>query len=297
MNLCRVLLLVVLMSPLSGFSQENANDAGLNDPQKLIQWAENIWNSLDRRTGKVQLPGGIADLKVPEGFYYLGSSDASRILVDVWKNPPGDKVLGMLFPEQYTPFDSNVWAITLQYREDGYVSDQDIALIDFSALLVDMKKSAREDSRQRQSQGFETITLLAWAKQPDYDKQSHKLYWGRELKFGSQQDNTLHYSVNVLGRKGVLALDFVAARTQKQFIEQHFDNVLRMVEFKQGYRYEEFDPSVDKLAGYGIRKLIAGELLQSSGSFSSNAVEFMKTYSVFFLIAVGVLLGLFFQRF
>lgn len=56
--------------------------------QAYFAWADEFNASLDRKTGVVQLPGGIASLTIPQNFYYLSPEDTSRVLTDAWQNPP-----------------------------------------------------------------------------------------------------------------------------------------------------------------------------------------------------------------
>ena len=163
----------------------------------------------------------------------------------------------MIFPSEYTPFDDNGWAVTIQYEEDGYVSDKDAEEIKYDELLESMKKSVREDNGERVKNGYEAIELVGWAVPPYYDKQSRKLHWARELKFGdSNETNTLNYNIRVLGRKGVLVLNFVAGMDQLEEIRTSMDTVMELANFNAGYRYEDFNPKLDKVAAYGIGALV-----------------------------------------
>ena len=81
----------------------------IEEQKRYIEWARNIWNSLDRQKGKITLRNNLATLNVPDNFYYLSPKDAETVLGKVWGNPPSTKMLGMLMPEKYTPFDNDAW--------------------------------------------------------------------------------------------------------------------------------------------------------------------------------------------
>lgn len=259
--------------------------------QEYLAWAKGIWDSLDRRTGAIDIPETGATLNVPEDFYYLGPEDAEKVLVDVWGNPPGQDTLGMLFPADMTPFDAEAWAVTIEYEEDGYVSDEDAADIDYGDLLEQMQADARTASEQRVAQGYESIELVGWAAKPYYDAGTHKLHWAKEIKFGTAPDNTLNYNIRVLGRRGVLVLNFIAGVSQLPMIEQKLDTVLAMADFNQGSRYSDFNPGVDKVAAYGLGALVAGKVVAKTGLLAA-ALVFLKKFGV--LIVVGI--GAFFKR-
>lgn len=223
---------------------------------------------------------------VPESYYFLNATDSQTVLVDVWGNPPGQAVLGMLFPEQYTPFDSEAWAVTIQYQEDGYITDEDAEEIDYNDLLKQMKADTREESKQRVAQGYGPIELVGWAATPFYNSDTNKLHWAQELKFDEEGPNTLNYNIRALGRKGVLVLNFIAGIDQKETIQNNLDSVLAMTNFDAGSQYSDFQPGVDKVAAYGIGALVAGKVLAKTG-FIAALIIFLKKFGVFILIGIA----------
>lgn len=289
---------LVIPAVLSAQSSENSAEQGTEPTaaeQEYINWAQGIWNSLELQTGAIELPTAEATLTVPDSFYYLDPQDADTVLVEVWGNPPGQETLGMLFPTDLTPFDEASWAVTIQYEEDGYVNDEDADKINYQSLLTDMQKDTRSASQERTAAGYEGIELVGWAADPYYDATTHKLYWAKELKFGDDEQNTLNYNIRVLGRKGVLVLNFIAAMDQQDIIESNLDAVLSMAEFNPGATYGDFNPDVDKVAAYGIGALVAGKVIAKTGLFALGLV-FLKKFGIFILIGVGVLIKFFFSR-
>jgi uncharacterized membrane-anchored protein len=141
-------------------------------------------------------------------------------------------------------------------------------------------------------QGFESIALVGWAEQPYYDAEQKKMYWAKELTFGEMQSNTLNYNIRVLGRKGVLVLNFIAGMSELEEIKQNRNAVLQMTSFNPGYRYEEFDPQVDKVAAYGLGALVAGKVLAKTG-FLAMALVLLKKFWIVIPFAFGGLLKLF----
>lgn len=267
------------------------------EEQEYIEWAEDFWQSLQPRQGEIELLNGQATLQVPENFYYLSPEDTERVLVEAWGNPPGTAgdTLGMLFPSEYTPFDDASWGVTIEYLDDGYVSDDDAGSIDYSDLLRQMKKETREASKLRVEQGYEPIELVGWAVEPFYDQQTHKLHWAREIRFGEQQPNTLNYNIRILGRKGVLILNFVAGMDQLEVINTQMDSVLALADFDAGSRYDDFNPDIDKVAAYGLGALVAGKVLAKTGLLAALLI-FLKKFGVIILVGLGALAGKVFGR-
>ena len=288
--------------PLNGVAQaadeavEPQAEAQLSaEQQQYVAWAQETWDGMELRTGTVELPGGVASLEVPESFYYLGPEDSKVVLEQIWGNPEDALNLGMLFPAGTTPFDGDSWGVTIEYSEEGYIRDDDAADIDYSELLQDMKASTREESKYRVENGYESIDLVGWAEQPYYDAEQKKFYWAKELAFGEMESNILNYNIRVLGRKGVLVLNFIAGMPALDDIKQNRDAVLSMASFNPGYRYEEFDPEIDKVAAYGLGALVTGKVLAKTGVLA-GLLLFLKKGWILIPLAFGALLKLFRRR-
>jgi uncharacterized membrane-anchored protein len=251
-----IALLLGIFMAATGFvrAQDDTNTL----PPEIIQ----ILKSLKYQQGEIDLHGGLAKLTVPKEFNFLGSDDAETVLVKLWGNPPSEvKPLGLLIPAGMTPLSSNAWVVTIDYSEDGYVKDTDASKINYDDLLKQMQKAVTENNAERQKQGYRAITLVGWAAPPHYDADAHKLYWAKQLKFDGEKQDTLNYSIRILGRKGVLELNAIAGIDQLAEIDQQTPQILGMVDFKEGSRYADFDPKVDKVATYGIAALVAGGVL------------------------------------
>ncbi len=263
--------------------------------QEYLKWAEEFEASLTYLTGEITLPGGKATLDVPENYYYLSPKDTKRVLEEAWGNPEGELMLGMLFPQEYRVLDNASWGVTIEYAEDGYVSDEDAAEINYDDLLEEMKGDTASESEWRQEQGYPSIELIGWAEQPYYDANTHKLYWAKELAFGTNEAHTLNYNVRALGRQGYLVMNFIANMGQLDEVNAARDEVLAMVSFNDGHKYSEFDPDIDKVAAYGIGGLIAGKVLAKTG-FLALALVFLKKFWFVILLPLYWLKNKFFSK-
>ncbi|CAA0085240.1 Uncharacterised protein [BD1-7 clade bacterium] len=154
------MILGLAICSLSFFSLAEDNSEMSPEEEKYITWAKGIWDSLDRKSGVVKIDQANAVLDIQEKFYYLGPEDSETVLVEVWGNPPSQNTLGMLFPADTTPFDSDSWAVTIEYEEDGYVSDEDADDIDYNDLLSQMKDDTQSSSNERVKEGYEPIKLI-----------------------------------------------------------------------------------------------------------------------------------------
>lgn len=290
-----VLLLVGLLAAnFSLCAQDDTNQL----PAQIITLLKN----LKYQQGEIDLHNGLAKLTVPKEFNYLGPDDAETVLVKLWGNPPSDvKPLGLLIPAGMTPLSSNVWVVTIDYSEDGYVKDTDAATINYDKLLKQMQQGLAEENKTRHEKGYPTITLVGWAAPPHYDAATHKLYWAKDLKFEGETNDTLNYSIRMLGRKGVLELNAIAGVDQFPEIDHQIPKILGMVDYQQGNRYADFDPKTDKVAKYGIAALVAGGVLAvaaKAGFFKLLLVGLLaaKKFVVIGAIAVAAFFKKLFRR-
>lgn len=91
----------------------------------------------------------------------------------------------------------------------------------------------------------------------------------------------------------MLELNFVADMSQLPEIERRRGDVMSAVSFNPGYRYSEFDPSIDKIAAYGIGGLVAGKVLVKTGLLLKLALIFKKFWIVLLLAGGAVAKKLF----
>lgn len=242
---------------------------------------------LDYMQGSVPVSSIGVTFSVPEGYYFLAEKDAESVLVTLWGNPPGVAagVLGMIFPATSTPFDET-WGAAVSFDEDGYVTDENVGDIDYDEMLQQMQSATEESNAARQKQGFEKVSLIDWAAEPYYDRDGHKLHWAKELQFGITTPHTLNYNVRVLGRRGVLNINFISEMDRLPVIQSAVPVVMNMPRFEEGARYSDYIPGTDKIAAYGIGGLIAGKALAKVGILAALLV-FLKKGWILVVLALG----------
>jgi uncharacterized membrane-anchored protein len=258
---------------------------------------EQMVKSLQYEHGAIKIQGGLATLNLPASFKYLDAKGAKTVLVNLWGNPPeqADDVIGLLMPANLGPLDTDCWVVTVSYKNDGYVKDDDASKINYDDLLKQMKQAVSGENKERADKGYPPIELVGWAAPPRYDAAAHKLYWAKEIKFEGQPENTLNYEIRILGRHGVLDLDAVAGMHQLPEIQNQTPDILAMVDFDQGNRYADFDPKIDKVAKYGIAALIAGGVATAAvklGLFKLLWV-FILAAKKFIIIAIAAIAAFF----
>ncbi|MCU0126613.1 DUF2167 domain-containing protein [Pseudomonas vlassakiae] len=292
--LAAVLLCATTLPAIAASTPASAPTTSEQPHQTAEQWLA----TLKPQHGNITLPSGIASLQLNNEFYYLSPADTERLLTEGWGNPPGFKTLGMIIPTAVNPLADNGWGVIISYKNDGHISDDDAAKIDYAELLEQMKAEDEEDNKERRKQGYAGLTLLGWAEPPSYDQATHKMYWARELKAEDADQATLNYSIRVLGREGVLELNAVAAMADLQTIKQETPKILAFTNFTDGNRYADYDAKTDKLAPYGLAALVAGGIAAKAGLFAKIGVALLafKKFIVLGLVAIAGFIGKLFKR-
>lgn len=261
-------------------------------PDEIKLMVRGFESQLSFQQGNVILGDGIAALNTPAAFRFLGPQDAAKVVYELWGNPPGPAPLGMLVPAEGSLADDDNWGVIISYEEDGHVSDEDAADIDYDELLEDMQESTLAENDERREQGYPAVTLVGWATPPHFDQSTHKLYWAKELAFEGNEQHTLNYAIRVLGRKGVLELNAVSDMGSLAKVQGPMEQIVGAVDFQTGNRYTDFDPDIDEVAAYGIAGLIAGKMAMNAGFFKMILAALLagKKFVIAGLIALGLLL-------
>jgi uncharacterized membrane-anchored protein len=260
-------------------------------PPKLKE----LYSSINFRLEKLPLLQAHAALNNAGDFYYLDAGDAAKILTKLWGNPPeaASDALGMIFPRRTPPEDPTAWGAIVSYSDDGYVSDEGAQSIDYDQVLTELKSETAQNNVQRKSEGYEPITLVGWASPPYYDSKLHALHWARDLVFGTDMNrpHTLNYQLRILGRDGVLQLNFVAGINELQQIEKDVPDVAALVAYDSDKKYEAHEEG-DKIAAYGLAGLIAtavGAKVAAKVGLLTIGLLFLKKGAVIIAVIAGAI--------
>lgn len=262
--------------------EKQAKDSISTEINAYLQFADSVEKAMKYQTGNIALKGGNASLNVPAGFKFLDAEQSQFVLHKVWSNPERTDVLGMIFPENSTPFTDSSYVFIVSFDDMGFVKDDDAKDINYDDMLKDIQKDEVEENKQRAKEGYPAIHMTGWAQKPFYDDKRKVLHWAKDLKFSDNEDHTLNYDVRVLGRKGVLSLNAVASVNELPLVKKDIDKVLAMASFTDGNKYADFNSNTDKIAVYTIGGLVAGKVLAKVG-FWALIAKFGK------VIVAGVL--------
>jgi uncharacterized membrane-anchored protein len=238
-------LLGLLALPLCAPAQEQAAA-----PKVKIDWQDGP------TVGKL---GDLAEIKVPEGYRFAGA-DGTRKFLELTENPPSGAELGVLIPERKENEPSNgFWFVIFEFRNIGYVKDDDRDKLNADALLKELQTNTEEGNKERAKRGWPAYNIDGWYKPPFYDVSTKNLTWatrGHGIESG-KEEKSVNYSVRILGRRGTMDVDLVLGPDIVSDVLPRFASVLGGFSFKSGHSYAEFRPG-DKVAEYGLAALVAG---------------------------------------
>jgi len=119
--------------------------------------------------------------------------------------------------------------------------------------------------------------------------------WGLDLH--TSEGKLLNELTNVLGRRGIVSLTLITDPDQLAVAREQSAGVFAGVRFQAGHRYQDFDPSVDKDSGIGLRGLIvgAGGLALLKGGKVGLLAKILIVFKKFFWL-IGLAIAGFFKK-
>ncbi len=229
----------------------NADEPGKAAPAPKIDWID----------GPVTMQlGDIAEIKVPAGYRFTGK-DGTRKFLELTGNPPSGDELGTIVPAsgQDDAKDSEFWFVLFEFRDVGYVKDDDRDKLDADALLKNIRESTEEANKERLQRGWLAYHVRGWYKPPFYDVATKNLTWAMQGYSTNQgkEDISVNYSVRVLGRRGTMNVDLVLDPVLVESVVPKFNKLLTGFSYLPGRSYSDFRAG-DKVAEYGLATLVAG---------------------------------------
>ncbi|HEX3141694.1 MAG TPA: DUF2167 domain-containing protein [Rhizobacter sp.] len=216
-------------------------------------------------------------LKLPAGYVYLNEQDAGAMLT-YWGNPGPHKLLGMVLSEE----DKANWAVSLRFRKEGYVKDEDAKTWNADDLFTSVKEGTEASNEERKKMGGGELHIVDWVQKPTYDAATHRLAWGMRAEAidGAQRTETVNYHTYVLGREGFIEMNLMTEPQALGGVKPRADELLGATTFADGKRYEDFSSATDHVAEYGLAALIAGGVAKKLGLLATLGLLLAKFWKV-----------------
>lgn len=226
-----------------------------------------------------------ATLHLPAGHVFIPQPQAMRLL-NAMGNPGRDERLqGLVFPEGDAP-----WFMTIRYESSGYIKDDDAK--DWSAedLLKSYRDGTDASNEERKKMGSPEIEIVGWAEKPAYESATHRLVWAMSSKdkgAPASAEQGVNYNTYALGREGYFSLNLVTGLNDLPAHKTAAHTLLGALEYQSGKRYEDFSPSTDRVAEFGLAALVLGAGAKKLGLFAVIAAFFAKFAKVMLLALVA----------
>jgi uncharacterized membrane-anchored protein len=188
-------------------------------------------------------------MTLPEGFVFT-QADGARKFLELTQNPPSGRELGILAPEDLS------WFAIFSFSDVGYVRDDEKDSLDADAMLASIQQGTEEENQERKRRGWSTISVIGWMQPPHYDSRTRNLEWSLRGRDEEGQVVVNHYT-RLLGRRGVMTVDFVAGLESFQTEIAAFRQALRGFTYTPDNNYLAFVQG-DKVAEYGLTGLVVG---------------------------------------
>lgn len=193
----------------------------------------------------------IATLDLDSEHLFL-DGDNTRLMATDYE----DFVSGLEVGSVFSMDENQTWAVFFDYEETGYIEDDEKGKIDKKALLKSFKQGTEEANKERPE--GERFYVTGWDIEPFYDEQTHNLTWSILL----EHDNGevfLNYNTRLLTREGNISVVLVTEPENREADKKMLnEKILSQLKVNDGKRYEDFDKSTDKVAGYGLSALMLG---------------------------------------
>lgn len=195
--------------------------------------------------------GKVAEVKLPEGFVFVGPDSLDKFFA-MTRNVRNGKEVGVIIsPER--------WLLFFDFDDVGYVKDDEKTNLDADKLYKTMDEGQNAANESRKSKGWDELKLQGWATKPGYDEKTHNLKWAIKLSSSSDQHQSIgvNESIRFLGRGGVMKVTLVGDYELFKVQEAKADELLAGFQYLPGSTYAEFR-SGDKIAKYGLAALVVG---------------------------------------
>jgi uncharacterized membrane-anchored protein len=232
-------LAVITGVAMRGRAQEPAQQ---QQQQPKINW------QVGPTTGKL---GDLAEITIPEGYAFADKDGAIKIL-QATENIPSGRELGVVVSKNAS------WFMIFEFRESGYVKDDEGGKLDSEAILKSLKEGTEDANTERAKHGWKPIHVTGWERQPFYDPQTHNLTWATLVRGDdSQEVGSVNHEIRILGRRGTMEVDLIASPTEYASLTGTFNTLISGFHYTAGNRYSDFAKG-DKVAEYGLTALILG---------------------------------------
>ncbi len=192
----------------------------------------------------------LAEIELSDRYVFLDKADTEE-LMGMTGNPLTGTEMATVLPAT----DAEQWFVVFEWDEIGYVEDEE-ADLDADALIDSIRAGTEAANEERRERGWETMEILGWYKEPNYDPVTKNLNWA--IRGGTSSGENINRITKLLGRRGVMTVTLVSAPHELASADRQLEALLAGYRYKPGSTYAEFVPGTDRLAEVGLAALVVG---------------------------------------
>ncbi|HIG09303.1 MAG TPA: DUF2167 domain-containing protein [Alphaproteobacteria bacterium] len=257
-------LLLVIVMLLSNFSSAE------EEPAVQIDW---------KRGPATYQVANKANIFTPEEYVFLGTDETDKYLRMSQNIPDGTRHF-------FGPINDK-WDAYLSFDPVGYVEDKED--LNSDSLLQDAIGGQKESNKERRKKKWDTLTVLGWEFEPQYDKSNNLLEWAFLIKNDTTEEKLVNYETRILGRNGVMKVTLVTAPDDLHASVLDFKEKIRGFKFNSGEKYSEYREG-DRVAEFGLAALITGgaaALASKKGFWAAIVAFFIAAKKLVLVAAIG----------
>lgn len=285
-------LLLTALAP--ALAQQKSPPSEADRQQELNAAIEAAFKAAKPGPAEVRL-GEQGKIALPAGYQYVPISEAQRMM-RAFGNRTGSSFLGLILSST-----GENWMTVIDFNKAGYVKDDDAKNWKADELLQNLKDGTEEANAERRERGFREIEIAGWVEPPKYDETSRRLVWSALVRGkGAAADGSqsVNYNTYALGREGYYQLNLITGSDRIEAEKKHAHALLAALSYDEGKRYQDFNPSTDRVAEYGLAALVAGAAAKKLGLLAMIGVFLAKFWKIgaIALVGLGALLPKLFRR-
>jgi uncharacterized membrane-anchored protein len=280
---------LALFTPHAGFAQTAT-------PNEASRQAE--LNAAWQAAGKAGTdgPGDVilidqARLKLPADDFFVPKAEGTRVLRALGNVVDEASFVGLVVGKGQ----DDQWLVAIRYVKEGYIKDDDARNWNADELLKSIGEGVEQANQDRVARGFPEMQVMGWVEPPAYDATNHRLVWSLLAKHKGEPDDapkSINYNTYALGRDGYFSLNLLSDSQRIATDKAVANQLLTNLGYNAGKRYEDFTPSTDRVAEYGLMALVGGAVVKKLGLFALMGATALKFAKVILLGVVAFGAGL-----
>ncbi len=223
-----------------------------------------------------------AEIDLPAGFL-LWQGETAKEIVKKGGNS-GENTVAVILPvDTALP-----WAVTVEYQDIGYVTDDDADKLDATELLTSYREGTTQQNLRRKEMGMPELFIDGWNEKPAYNQPKRQLTWC--LDAHDTSGKVLNFITRPLGRNGFVSFDLIDGPETMAQSKVAIAPLLAGFRYKTGARYQDHK-SEDKSSGFGLRALVLGgagvAAVAKGGGFFIAILLAMKKAIIFVVAGIA----------